>query len=284
MLQKLAIISLILLFAGIAVYEGAPQRLLGSQGVNLKLSSLFDRFTENGNFPNPLLGDFTGRQSILTNEGVLSETNRHRDLQSLLPLSRDPKLDKAAQAKLEDMFAQQYFEHNSPDGKHPSDVITAAGYEFLTVGENLALGNFENDQVLVQAWMDSPGHRANILNSKFHEIGIAVGKGVYQGHEVWMAVQEFGTPLDTCPSPDESLAKKIEDLEGRIATQEAQLKTQEKQLHPDNYSNYQAYQQAVQDYNQAVGQLNSLIAELKQTVENYNSSVNQFNNCLESNA
>ena len=64
------------------------------------------------------------------------------------------------------------------------------------------MGNFKNDQDLVSAWLNSPGHRANILNTRFTEIGTAVLKGFYEGREVWMAVQEFGLPLSSCPNPD----------------------------------------------------------------------------------
>src|SRR6185369_15716694 len=114
-------------------------------------------------------------------------------------LKENALLDKAAKKKLDDMFAQQYFEHINPQGKGPSDLAKSVGYDYIAIGENLALGNFKNDAELVQAWMDSPGHRANILNKQYTEIGVAVGQGTYEGKKTWLAVQEFGRPTSSCP-------------------------------------------------------------------------------------
>ena len=66
------------------------------------------------------------------------------------------------------------------------------------------------------AWMNSPGHRANILNPHFQEIGVAVGKGMYEGHETWIAVQSFGMPLSACPASDANLKIKIDANNGMI--------------------------------------------------------------------
>ena len=60
--------------------------------------------------------------------------------------------------------------------------------------------------------MASPGHRANILNSRFIDIGVAVKEGEYQGKETWLAVQEFGEPLSDCPSPSTDLRFQLKPL------------------------------------------------------------------------
>ncbi|MDP3997281.1 MAG: CAP domain-containing protein, partial [bacterium] len=145
--------------------------------------------------PPPLRLPFSENAGQLTSAGILRATNLHRGENNVAALTANTVLDKAAQAKLADMFAKQYFEHVSPDGAGPGDVVENAGYQFIRVGENLALGNFADDTELVQAWMDSPGHRANILYSGFSQIGIATTRGTYEGQQVWIAVQEFGLPL-----------------------------------------------------------------------------------------
>jgi hypothetical protein len=173
--------------------------------------------------PSPLRGPRDGRAGDLTADGILYETNRHRATENAKPLSRNATLDKAAMDKIDDMLAQQYFDHVSPDGRGPADVVTAAGYAYIRVGENLALGNFASDEALVQAWMDSPGHRENVMSKGFTEIGIAAKRGVFEGRETWLAVQMFGTPESACTAPDPA-------LHTRLATERTQLKEIETRL------------------------------------------------------
>ena len=103
----------------------------------------------------------------LSAEGILQWTNVHRQQAGLQILSPNALLDEIAQAKVEDMFVRQYFEHVSPSGESISHLAEEFGYEFLAIGENLALGNYESDQALVQAWMDRPGERANNLKTSY---------------------------------------------------------------------------------------------------------------------
>jgi hypothetical protein len=221
-------------------------------------------------------------RGTLTVGGVVEATNQQRDQYGKNPLHISAKLNLAAQAKIDDMFRQQYFEHVSPEGKHPSDIISAANYEYLVVGENLALGNYENDSALVEAWMNSPGHRANILDGKFEEIGVAVGKGMYEGRETWLAVQEFGTPLSSCPAPSISLKANIERNRLDIKTQEANLDQLNRKIDANNYSTRAEYEADVARYNSGAIQLNKLIDNTKSLVNDYNMQVNSFNRCLES--
>jgi hypothetical protein len=172
----------------------------------------------------PPLRHLLDRQGVpLTVEGVRNETNRHRAAAALPALKENTTLNRAAANKLNDMFAQQYFEHVNPDGKGPGEVAEEAGYAFLRVGENLALGNFTSDAELVQAWMDSPGHRANILEENFTEIGIATGKGTFEGQSVWLAVQTFGLPASTCTTPDNRLRTTLAEAEETTATASSEL-------------------------------------------------------------
>ena len=99
------------------------------------------------------------------------------------PVHTDAKLARAALAHSEDMIARGYFSHNSPDGSSPWDRAKEAGYEVPT-GENIALGQKTADAVM-DAWMNSEGHRANILNCSSKAIGMG------------MAVDSAGTPYWT---------------------------------------------------------------------------------------
>ena len=119
--------------------------------------------------------------------------NDDRATDGLSTLSVNPTLQEAAQRKADDMAAKGYFAHESPEGKTPWYCFGEVGYDFRFAGENLAV--YFSDSVEVErAWMNSPKHRANILNSNFTEIGIALAHGAYEGHETTFVVQMFGSP------------------------------------------------------------------------------------------
>ncbi len=271
-------------FLIVAVLEGLPERATNWIKSDQNWSHFFEKVNLPQSLPGPLLGPLDLAPSELTRDGVITETNNQRELNGRVPLHLNEKLNLAAKAKLDDMFRQQYFEHVSPDGKNPADVISAAGYEFLVVGENLALGNYKNDTILVEAWMDSPGHRANILDAKFNEIGVAVGKGMYEGKEVWMAVQEFGTPLSNCPSPQSTLKSQIDNNRTQIDIYEKELAAKKSAIDSNRYKTRNEYNNAVEEYNELARRLNSLVELTKDLVNEYNQQVNSFNQCLEKNA
>lgn len=271
-------------FIVIAVMEGLPERATEWIKSDRNWANFLDKVNLPQSLPGPLLGPLDSQPSQLTREGVISETNRHREQNGEAALRMNEKLNLAAKAKLDDMFRQQYFEHESPDGKNPADVIGAAGYDYLVVGENLALGNYKDDAVLVEAWMNSPGHRANILDGKFNEIGVAVGMGLYNGKEVWMAVQEFGAPLSNCPSPSGILKAEIENNRVQIEIWEAELATKKQTVDEKRSGSRTEYNQAVAEYNELANKLNALIDATKDLVSRYNQEVNSFNQCLDENA
>ena len=128
--------------------------------------------------------------SITANE-LIFLTNQERTGRFLPALTADPKLTLAAQNKIQDIFKKQYFSHNAPDGKKFSDWVKEANYQYLIVGENLAMG-FGDSQQIIEAWMQSPGHRKNILMTQYKNIGIAVAQGQLEGKQVIMVVQYFG--------------------------------------------------------------------------------------------
>ena len=217
---------------------------------------------------------------VLTESGVVSWTNRHRQNNQLGALAVNAKLNTAAKLKLDDLFAKQYFEHISPTGEGPADLAKKATYEYILIGENLALGNFKNDEDLVAAWMASPGHKANILHTRFTEIGVAVGMGVYEGREVWIAVQEFGLPLSACPSPDENLKSQIESNENRLRDLAAELERRKEEI-DSTPKNSPEYNQKVEEYNERVAAYNALLEDTRKLIEKYNEQVKVFNVCLQ---
>lgn len=133
-----------------------------------------------------------GFSSDITTDKVVQKTNLEREKQGLSSLVYNEKLSQAALAKAQDMFSDQYWAHTAPDGLEPWDFISDVGYVYKVAGENLAR-DFETTDQMVKAWMNSPTHRANIMNGKFQEIGIAVIDGKLQGFETTLVVQMFGT-------------------------------------------------------------------------------------------
>ena len=284
MKNKIFLVILFVGFAVVALLEGFPERIGNWVKDDRGLQGLLNKVPLPESLPGPLRGPIESGESNLTVNGVIEETNKQRELYKQSSLRMNARLNLAAQAKLDDMFKQQYFEHESPDGKRPADVIKAAGYDYIVVGENLALGNYKNDQVLVEAWMNSPGHRANILDGKFDEIGVAVGKGMYEGKEVWLAVQEFGSPLSNCPSVSSNLKYQIEDNKATIARLEAELATEKERIDSNYYRTNEEKNRAIAAYNEKANTLNGIIDQTKVLVNDYNKAVSDFNSCLENNA
>jgi uncharacterized protein YkwD len=124
---------------------------------------------------------------------VVKQTNDVRMKNGIARLTLDPLLTRAAQAKAEDMAARGYFAHKTPDGRMPWDWIESVGYQFLAAAENLAVG-YPTDADLISAWMESEGHRHNLLNQRYTDIGIGVARGKYKGQDTIFVVQMFGKP------------------------------------------------------------------------------------------
>ena len=121
--------------------------------------------------------------------------NKDRSENKLGGLKINPVLAKAAQLKADDMAAKSYFAHTSPTGVEPWHWFEEAGYKFSYAGENLAV-DFSDSSAVNSAWMNSPMHRANILDQHYTEIGIATAQGFYQGRPTTFVVQEFGKPAE----------------------------------------------------------------------------------------
>lgn len=147
-----------------------------------------------------------GITSKVDQKELINLTNLERQKRGLSALQENVKLDIAALNKAKNMFEENYWAHKSPSGKDPWGFIKGAGYEFSFAGENLAR-NFYTSEEVVDAWVASPSHRDNLLNSRYQEIGIAVVEGVLKGQKTILVVQEFGSSPESVANlpktPDE---------------------------------------------------------------------------------
>jgi len=129
----------------------------------------------------------------ITKTALFNLINQEREKLGLPTLKENLVLDQAAHLKAEDMLEKDYFSHWNPEGKSPWYWFQLAGYNYQSAGENLAIGFLDSEEVY-QAWLNSPSHKANILNPNYIDMGIAVLKGEFQGNEVFVVVQLFGNP------------------------------------------------------------------------------------------
>lgn len=231
---------------------------------------------------NVVVNDFLNKNQANGLE-ILNYSNLERGKESLSKLKPNSLLNKVAQLRVDDLFAKQYFDHNSPDGSTASSVATDIGYDYLLIGENLALGHFSGDEDLVLAWMNSPGHRANIMNSKFTELGVAAREGVYKGDQVLIAVQIFATPLSVCPKPNQEIKDLIDNSAITINKMQQEALAMFNNLNaikdsPDLDLSY--YNQKVQEYNFYAKKVNDAISLIKNMIINYNAEITSYNKCL----
>ena len=278
-----ALLVLAAIFGGWWYLRVRPDLLMPIQDAAERVTETMQEAAGNVSAPPPLRKETDAPSARLTVDGVFIETNRHRAENGVAPLRHEATLDLAAQAKLKDMFDRQYFAHASPTGEGPAEVVAAAGYDYVVVGENLALGNFADDKELVQAWMDSPGHRANILSAGFTEIGIAVGRGTFEGRTTWIAVQEFGKPTSACPAVSADLQAAIEADKRRLTDLEAQADALRAEIEasgkPRTREERDAYNAKVDAYNALAKDINALIGQIQGEIAVYNGQVQAYNAC-----
>ena len=131
---------------------------------------------------------------IIVTNSLIDGTNQSRTANNLAPLQVSPLLQTAAQEKADDMATNGYFAHTSPAGLTPWYWFDKVGYQYISAGENLAV-DFSDSKDVTTAWMNSPEHRANILNGNYTQIGMATAQGTYNGHPTIYVVEFFGTPV-----------------------------------------------------------------------------------------
>ena len=174
-----------------------------------------------------------------TEEDIIKLINNSRHEQGLPDLVQNEKLSVSAMKKAGDMEAKQYFEHVSPDGLQPWFFAEEEGYDYKNFGENLAEGFFSAESVH-KSWMESSGHRDNILSEEFSEVGVAILGFEQNGLQSFLVVEHFGTQFE----PEESIKitcstklqihcidaeKKKTEVKHSIETQEELLKKMKKE-------------------------------------------------------
>jgi len=219
--------------------------------------------------------------SILSKDNIIELTNKARKENSdLKDLKENADLDFSADKKLKDMFKKQYFEHISPLNINIGDLGKEVGYEYIIIGENLAMGNFKDDQSLVDAWMASEGHRANILNKNYIDIGVAVGMGNFNGKNIWMAVQHFGTEKNVCPSVDQVLFGIININQTEIEKMSKDLSLRKEMINKNVTYEGDTYSEQITKYNLLINPYNELLKDTKRKIEDYNNQIRVFNLCI----
>jgi uncharacterized protein YkwD len=173
------------------------------------------------------VGSVLGGNTDFSSESLLSATNQQRAGEQQSALTIDPQLSAAAQAKAEDMVARNYWAHDAPDGKTPWQFISAAGYQYQLAGENLAYG-FSNAGDTVTGWMNSPTHRANIMNARYMHVGFGVAHAAnYHGDgPQTIVVAEYAKPVEaaahitfTVPeTADNAPLKKVQGADKELAS------------------------------------------------------------------
>jgi hypothetical protein len=161
--------------------------------VSILTVAIFGLFFLSAGMQRILVSSNSAQVAAVVASALVDLANNDRAQNNVSTLTVNPELQAAAQAKANDMAANGYFAHVSPAGLNPWYWFTQAGYNFTYGGENLAV-YFSDSNTVNTAWMNSPEHRANILNQHFTEIGVATAEGMYQGHKTSFVVQEFGTP------------------------------------------------------------------------------------------
>lgn len=127
-------------------------------------------------------GLITDSRSILEDE-VIALVNKERTSRGLQPLVKNDVLSKLARLKSQDMIDKNYFDHESPTYGSPFDMMDVFGVNFCYAGENIACGQ-TNADLVVEAWMNSPGHMANILKKEYQEIGVGLAWDE-EGYPYW---------------------------------------------------------------------------------------------------
>ena len=150
-----------------------------------------------------------GFATAISQQEVIRLTNVERVKAGVAPVAENAKLNASAMNKAKNMFEEDYWAHYAPSGKSPWHWFDQQGYAYTIAGENLAR-DFDTSQGVINGWMNSPSHKANMLASGYKHIGIAVLNGVLDGHETTLVVQHFGTPAEIASAPSETATPAIQ--------------------------------------------------------------------------
>ncbi|HET8884714.1 MAG TPA: CAP domain-containing protein [Candidatus Saccharimonadales bacterium] len=163
-------------------------------------------------------GTVLGDKASITVAALLNGTNDARRSHNLNDIQLNQQLNQAAYLKANDMFAQQYWAHTAPDGTEPWKWFAQAGYDYARAGENLAK-NFYTAESATQAWLNSPEHRANILEPGYKDVGFAVVSGNLDDKPATIVVALYGQPATEGVAGVQSTVATASTPTGGIVTQ-----------------------------------------------------------------
>lgn len=141
-------------------------------------------------------GEVLGVSSDVTVVSLLDQTNEARSQANVAPLRLDEKLNAAAYLKAQDMIEGQYWAHVSPGGTQPWKWFGDVDYKYSEAGENLAK-NFYSTKAVMTAWMNSPEHKKNIVNTNYQDVGFAIVDGVIDNKAITIIVALYGKKADS---------------------------------------------------------------------------------------
>ena len=172
--------------------------------------------------------------STITINRIVELTNKERIAIGLPALNHNKVLDLSARKKAEHMIKNNYFAHNSPDDIKPWHWFKEADYNYTFAGENLAM-NFIEAEETIEAWMNSPTHKENIVSEDYEDIGIAVMVGIIDGYKTTLVVQHFGKTY-TAVSGDvfPSSSPPVTEKEAEEVKQEIEVKQPEPKINIPN--------------------------------------------------
>ncbi len=180
-------------------------------------------------------------REVLSQDAIIALTNNARSQNGLPPLKENQLLNKIAESRAQDMLDKQYFAHVSPTGQQASDVAQEVGYHYKIIAENIGSGDFYTNQKIIDGWMQSPGHRKNILSTEVEDIGAAVLKGKFKGEDTYITVQIFGLPSlpvaqNICVAPSDNLLHDIEVKKAEMESLKDQLNRLKNELNEEKDS------------------------------------------------
>ena len=222
-------------------------------------------------------------RTVINPDNIIYFTNIERKKLGLAPLSWSAKLTRSARAKSQDMFANQYFAHKSPvdPDKDFGYFIQKQSYDFARVSENLAMGGFDSAQQVVDSWMKSPGHRANIVFSGYRDIGVSAQTGMMNGQQVVIIVQHFGLTKNTCPIISSTAEENLKTIQAQAEAFKANVQDLGKQINDENsHLTNDEMDNLVLLYNTAIRDYNDIAAKFTTMVNEYNQAVQDYDNCI----
>jgi uncharacterized protein YkwD len=302
------VVLLLVAYGAITSFRGTSYQLTGDQGAAAEGKGALARGDKEKRYPG---------QEDLSPDRIFVLTNRVRASHGLPELAENPVLKAIAEERITDMLEHDYFDHVSPTGKQVSDTAQQLGYRYRFIAENIAHGFFLTNQKVLDGWMQSPGHRRNILSPEPTEMGTAIRKGRIKGSETYLGVQIFGRQSpeipgagqrddirkNRCIPPSQSLLDRIErektgasELDGIIEKLDEELTDEKGEI--EGFSRFPArskaesaeqsafiaaHNQKVKKRNDMPGVVRARRSVLQKMIDEYNERVKEYNQCLKGN-